>query len=257
MGGPLEGIRVVELTMAIQGPAAALYFANMGADVIKLEPPYGDASRYHRGINNTLPEGAFGSQFVAMNKGKRSVSVDLHTELGQQMVSKLLETADVFVSNYRASALTRMGLDPHGTVERFPNLVYGHANGFGPLGDDAEKAMLDGAAQARGGLASLSGQAGAPAAPPGIAVADHAGAMQLALGCVTALVARASTGRGQLVQTSSLGGQLWLQHVGAAALGHDRRAARARRVAPSQHQSALWHIHLRRWCGRVFRARAH
>ena len=73
MPGALEGIRVVELAIAIQGPAAGLYFANMGAEVIKVEPPFGDASRYHRGVNNTLPEEAPGSQFLAMNKGKRSV----------------------------------------------------------------------------------------------------------------------------------------------------------------------------------------
>ena len=77
MSGPLEGTRVVELAIAIQGPAAGLYFANMGADVIKVEPPYGDASRYHRGANNSMPEDALGTQFTAMNKGKRSMSVDL------------------------------------------------------------------------------------------------------------------------------------------------------------------------------------
>ncbi|MFP6836717.1 MAG: CoA transferase [Pseudomonadales bacterium] len=211
MSGPLEGVRVVELAIAIQGPAAGLYFANMGADVIKVEPPYGDASRHHRGVNNSTPEDAFATQFTAMNKGKRSISVDLHTELGQSMMSSLLATADVFLTNYRGSALTRMGLDLSELTLRFPNLIVGHANGFGPAGDEADKAMLDGAAQARGGLMSLCGPTDGPPMAPGVAVADHAGAMQLALGCVTALAARNAGGRGQLVQTSSLGGQLWLQ----------------------------------------------
>ena len=211
MPEPLEGLRVVELAVAIQGPAAGLYFANMGADVIKVEPPMGDASRYHRGVNNSLPQDAYGSQFIAMNKGKRSMSVDVHTPLGASVMDKLLAQSDVFVTNYRASALTRMGLDLHELTEKYPQLVVGHVNGFGPRGDDADKAMLDGAAQARGGLASLSGHPGDTPTPPGAAVADHAGAMQLALGCVTALVTRATTGRGQLVQTSSLGAQIWLQ----------------------------------------------
>jgi CoA:oxalate CoA-transferase len=211
MSGPLEGIRVVELAIAIQGPAAGLFFANMGADVIKVEPPYGDASRYHRGINNGLPDDVLGTQFTAMNKGKRSISADLHTELGRSMMSSLLATADVFLTNYRGSALTRMGLDVEELTDRFPNLVVGHANGFGPAGAEADKAMLDGAAQARGGLMSLCGSADGPPMAAGAAVADHAGAMQLALGCVTALAARSSCGRGQLVQTSSLGAQLWLQ----------------------------------------------
>jgi crotonobetainyl-CoA:carnitine CoA-transferase CaiB-like acyl-CoA transferase len=211
MPGPLEGLGVIEFATAIQGPAVGLYFANMGADVIKVEPPMGDPNRYHRGVNNTLPDEALGSQFLAMNKGKRSISLDVHTELGAAVLNKLIANADVFVSNYRASALTRMGFDLNALATRYPQLIVGHANGFGPRGKDAEKAMLDGAAQARGGLASLSGPPGVTPMPPGATIADTAGAMQLALACATALVARGITGRGQLVQTSSLGAQLWLQ----------------------------------------------
>ena len=211
MPGPLEGLRVIEFATAIQGPAVGLYFANMGADVIKVEPPMGDPNRYHRGVNNSLPADALGSQFLAMNKGKRSISLDVHTDLGKAVLDKLIAGADVFVSNYRASALTRMGFDLNAVTTRYPKLIVGHANGFGPRGNEAEKAMLDGAAQARGGLASLSGPAGATPMPPGATIADTAGAMQLALACATALVARSITGRGQLVQTSSLGAQLWLQ----------------------------------------------
>lgn len=211
MSGPLQGLTVVELATAIQGPAVGLYFANMGADVVKVEPPMGDLSRYHRGVNNALPPDAYGSQFVAMNKGKRSVQADLKTDLGEALMDRLLQRADVFVSNFRASALSRMGLDLDDLSARYPQLVVGHVNGFGPRGPDADKAMLDGAAQARGGIASMSGHLGETPTPPGVAIADHAGAMQLALACVTALHARVSTGRGQVVRTSSLGAQLWLQ----------------------------------------------
>ena len=211
MSEPLSGLRVVELATAIQGPAVGLHFANMGADVVKVEPPMGDASRYHRGVNNTLPEHTDGAQFIAMNKGKRSVVLDLHAEPGPQVMHALLANADVFLSNYRTAALARMSLDLDQLSARYPQLVIGHVNGFGPRGPDAAKAMLDGAAQARGGLVSLSGHPDATPTPPGAAVADHAGAMQLALGCVTALVTRAATGRGQVVRTSSLGAQLWLQ----------------------------------------------
>jgi crotonobetainyl-CoA:carnitine CoA-transferase CaiB-like acyl-CoA transferase len=211
MDGPLAGLKVVELAIAIQGPAAGLHFANMGAEVIKVEPPFGDASRYGKGVGSVLPDEVPGAQFIAMNKGKSSVVLDVHTELGQRAMRELLQRADVFLTNYRGAALSRMGLDLDSLNETYPRLVIGHANGFGPQGDDTDKAMLDGAAQARGGLVSLTGMAGEAPMLPGAAVADHAGAMQLALGCMTALVARTSTGRGQLVQTSSLGGQLWLQ----------------------------------------------
>ena len=175
MPGPLEGLRVVELGIAIQGPAAGLYFANMGADVIKVEPPFGDASRYHRGVNyQALPEDALCSQFLAMNKTKRSVALDLHTELGQSVMGKLLEGADVFLTNVREEALERMGLGLTDLTARHPRLVVGHVNGFGPRGDEADKAMLDGAAQARGGIVSMSGQPGAAPTPPGSAIADRA-----------------------------------------------------------------------------------
>ena len=157
MASALEGIRVVELAVAIQGPSAGLYFANMGAEVIKVEPPFGDASRHHRGANNSLPKEAFGTQFVAMNKGKRSVVLDAHTDLGQKVLQRLLATADVFITNYRSDALTRMGLDIDELVEKFPKLIIGKVNGFGPFGEDAHKAMLDGAAQARGGILSMNG----------------------------------------------------------------------------------------------------
>ncbi len=211
MDGPLAGLRVVELAIAIQGPAAGLHFANMGAEVFKVEPPFGDASRYGRGVGSVLPDEVPGAQFIAMNKGKRSVVLDVHSELGRKAMHGLLAEADVFITNYRGAALARMGLDARTLTEQYPRLVVGHANGFGPRGVDADKAMLDGAAQARGGLVSLTGRAGEMPMLPGAAVADHAGAMQLALGCMTALVARNRTGRGQIVETSSLGGQLWLQ----------------------------------------------
>ena len=211
MSGPLAGIRVVEMTTAIQGPAAGLYFANMGADVIKVEPPMGDSSRNYRGPDNPLPDDAPGPAFVAVNKGKRSITLDGHTELSTAVIRRLLADADVFLSNYRADALARMKLDLDELVTEYPGLVVGHVNGFGPLGPDADKAMLDGAAQARGGLTSMCGWPGELPTPPGAAVADTSGGMQLALACVTALVARSSTGRGQLVRTSALGAQLWLQ----------------------------------------------
>ena len=211
MPGPLANLSVVELATSIQGPAAGLHFANMGARVVKVEPPIGDPSRYHRGADNPLPDDVPAAQFLAMNRAKRSVTLDLHTELGRAVMAKLLGSADLFITNFRASALARMGLDLDELPVRYPQLVVGHVNGFGPRGPDADKAMLDGAAQARGGLASMCGRAGELPMPPGVAVADHAGAMQLALACVTALLSRAGTGRGQLVRTSSLGAQLWLQ----------------------------------------------
>jgi crotonobetainyl-CoA:carnitine CoA-transferase CaiB-like acyl-CoA transferase len=117
----------------------------------------------------------------------------------------------VFVTNYRAEALDRMSLSYDHLRRINERLIYGRVSGFGPKGKDADKAMLDGAAQARGGLAAVSGPVDGPPMPPGAAIADHSGAMQLSLGIMTALFAREQTGRGQEVNTSALGTMMWLQ----------------------------------------------
>ncbi len=209
---PLSGISVVELTIAVQGPAAGGYLRDMGAEVIKVEPPLGDASRYGRGRGNMTPVGTVGPQYVACNRGKRSVCVDLATDLGLQAVHKLLKGADVFLTNFRLAALAKLGLDYDTLHAQYPKLIYASVNGFGPLGEDADRAMLDGAAVARGGLVAMTGPADAAPHVPGGIVADTTGAMQLALGTVTALLGRERNGgQGQLMQTSGLGSQLWLQ----------------------------------------------
>ena len=211
MPEPLTGVRVVEMAMAIQGPAAALYLSDMGADVVKIEAPAGDASRFVRGVHNREPMVAFGPQFAAANRGKRSVALDVKWEPGRAAIGRLIERADVFVSNYREAALARLGLDYETLRRRNPRLIYAIATGFGPEGPDAGKAMVDGAGQARAGLVHVTGAPGGAQAMPGAALADTAGAMQLALGILTALIARERHGVGQRVDVSSYGGQIWLQ----------------------------------------------
>ncbi len=211
MAAPLEGIRVVEMTVAIQGPAAGMYLADMGADVIKIEPPVGDSNRYHRGTGDALAPGALSSQFTAMNRGKRSLPIDVHHPLGQKALAGLIASADVFLTNYREDALERMGVDYATLHARHPRLIYASVTGWGRQGPDAAKSMLDGAAQARGGIVSMIGSPDGPPTLPGVPLADTAGAMQFALGIMTALFARERHGVGQRVETSALGAQLWLQ----------------------------------------------
>jgi len=122
-----------------------------------LLPPEGDPARFHRGVHNDLPQEALGSQFVASNRGKRSITIDAHSEAGAEVLRTLVAQADVFVSNYREVALERMGLGYERLRALNPRLVYAVVNGFGPLGPEADKKMVDGAAQARGGLASVTG----------------------------------------------------------------------------------------------------
>ena len=211
MSEPLEGFTVVELASAVQGPAAGLYLRDMGAELLKVEPPIGDSSRHGRNRNNETPEGTYGPQFVAVNRGKRSLSIDLTTALGKKALHRLLEQADVLLTNYRMPALKKLGFDYETLHSIYPDLIYANVNGFGPEGPDADKAMLDGAAVARGGMLSLTGKKGELPVLLGSVVGDTGGAMQLALGVLTALLARERHGGGQKVSVSGLGAQLWFQ----------------------------------------------
>ena len=207
----LEGIRVVELSIAVQGPAAGGYLSDMGADVIKVEPPMGDANRWYRGNHNELPPESVGTQFIGASHGKRSVCVDIHTEIGLELVDKLVDTADVFLSNYREPALERIGMGYERLSARNPGLVYATANGFGPDGPARENRMSDQYSQARSGISGITGTSDDPQLIPGAIIADTGGAMALAMGILTALVARQSDGVGQKVQTSSYGAMIWMQ----------------------------------------------
>jgi crotonobetainyl-CoA:carnitine CoA-transferase CaiB-like acyl-CoA transferase len=211
MPEPLDGITVIEMTIAVQGPAAGLYLRDMGAQVIKVEPPLGDPSRYTRGRQNETPDGTMAPQYVAVNRGKRSICIDLKTDSGANVIRSLLATADVFLTNYREAALQTLNLGYEQLHQQFPNLIYASVNGFGPKGRDADKAMLDGVAAARSGLVHHTGYPDREPSVAGAILIDTAGAMQLALGVVTALLSRERHGIGQRVQTSALGAALWLQ----------------------------------------------
>jgi crotonobetainyl-CoA:carnitine CoA-transferase CaiB-like acyl-CoA transferase len=221
---PLEGLRVVELSTGVLGPLAGVYLSDMGADVIKVEPPEGDLARYVRGRDNDTPPDTPGPLWLMGNRGKRSVRVDARGPLGHEVLLRLIDTADVLLTNFRPEALGALGLDEASLRPRNPRLVYASGTGWGPLGSDADRMMVDGAGQARGGLCSLNGAAGEAPSLVGALVADTAGAMQLALGVVTALLARERHHVGQRVDASALGGQLWLQSwelTHASITGHD------------------------------------
>ena len=210
----LSGIRVLEVSTAIQGPAAGQFLADLGAEVIKIEPPMGDSARYigRADVTRDAANAAdAGSQFIAVNRGKQSVCLDAHSPRGRAVLHRLATQADVFLSNYRAPALKRMQLDAPTLTAMNPQLIYAGVSGFGPLGADADKAMVDSAAQARGGLLFMTGPPNERPTLPGATLADTAGAMTLALGVVCALLDRERTGRVRRVDTSALAAQLWLQ----------------------------------------------
>src|SRR5207244_2653398 len=148
---------------------------------------------------------------LAHNRGKRSITLNLKTEAGREVVRRLLPSVDVMVHNFRPGAMERLGLGYDDVRELNPRLIYGHASGWGSKGPKAKHPAFDIAAQARSGLMAMTGEDDGGPLPAGVAIADYIGAMNLALAVVAALHARDVTGAGQLVETSLFGSQIAAQ----------------------------------------------
>jgi crotonobetainyl-CoA:carnitine CoA-transferase CaiB-like acyl-CoA transferase len=200
----LEGVRVVELTAWVAGPAAGGVLADWGADVVKVEPVTGDPQRSIFGAVGAREQTSV-PPFELDNRGKRSLVLDLRSATGQEAMERLLERADVFITNVRVAALTRLGLDPTAVRERHPSIVYGIITGYGLEGPDAHRPGYDvGAFWARSTLAASVVPPGEM--PPAIrsGLGDHVTGMTLAGGVCGALFDRQRTGNGHLVATSLL-----------------------------------------------------
>ena len=188
----LKGIKVVEFVHMVMGPAAGLVLADLGADVIKVEPaPDGD---------NTRRLGGSGSGFFAMmNRNKRSIAVDLKSAEGMALVKRLLADADALVENFRPGAMEKLGLGPAEVAKLNPKLVYCSCKGFLP-GPYDHRVALDEVVQMMGGLAYMTGLVGRPLRA-GSSVNDIMGGMFAAIGILAALNERHTTGRGRHIQS--------------------------------------------------------
>lgn len=198
--GPLEGIRVLDLTIAQQGPYATMLLADMGADVIKIERPgFGEVGR----VLGTDRRTGFSAYFLAINRGKRSVTVDIQQPKGRDLVLRLARECDVIAHNFRGGVMERLGLGYEALHRANPRIIYAQATAFGTRGPYAAKPGNDILAQAMSGLMSVTGDTDAPV-PAGCAAADHISALTMTVGILAALIAREKTGRGQRVDTSLL-----------------------------------------------------
>ncbi len=197
MTSALDGLRVLDLTQVMAGPFCSMLLCDMGADVIKVEPPAGDSTRrMPGGVGTDSPS------FNAVNRGKRGIVVDLKQPAGRDAVHRLATVSDVLVENYRPGVLEKFGLDYAGLSQRYPRLVYASISGYGQTGPSAGKGGFDLVAQGVSGLMSVTGEAGRPPVKAGIPVTDLGAALFAVAGILSALLARARTGRGQLVDTS-------------------------------------------------------
>jgi crotonobetainyl-CoA:carnitine CoA-transferase CaiB-like acyl-CoA transferase len=204
---PLDGLRVVDVSAIIAGPMATAFLATYGANVVKLEPLEGDALRSYP---STLPGQS--RYFLGVNRGKRSLAVDLKRPEGLAVARRLLRAADVFVESFRPGVAGRLGLDYRALGADNPRLVYASLSAFGQSGPLAERPGLDPVVQCYGALASEQGapDGGLPVLVRGSLVDYHTGAL-LTSGILLALLARARTGVGQRVETSLLDGVLAMQ----------------------------------------------
>ena len=188
MAGPVEGINVVELGVWVAGPAAGGILADWGAEVVKIEPPRGDAARmFGRMLGCDL---GVNPPFEMDNRSKRSVVLDLTTEEGRTAALELLSDADVFLTNVRPAALQRLGLDFETVTARNARLVYGLITGYGESGPDADRAAYDVAAfWSRAGVAHLLIRPGGTPPFQRGGMGDHLAGMTLAAAVCAALIA--------------------------------------------------------------------
>jgi len=212
MATALEGVRVVDLTQVMAGPFCTMILADLGADVIKVEPPAGDLSRSMGGERLRML-GDDRAPFLALNRNKRSVVLDLKQAGDLRRLLSLVRSADVLVENFRPGVAARLGIG-YGTLSAIqPRLVYASISGFGQTGPYADRPGFDLIAQGMSGVMSVTGAAGGDPVKCGVPVSDLAAGLYAATAILAALAARHRTGAGQHVETSlfeaALGLSVW------------------------------------------------
>jgi crotonobetainyl-CoA:carnitine CoA-transferase CaiB-like acyl-CoA transferase len=206
--GALDGIRVLDAGLLVQGPQCAMCLAEMGAEVIKVElPGFGDQSRWIP----LSPEDMRFPYFEGCNRGKRSVTIDMRQPAGKDVMVRLVQSADVLITNFKSGTMDEWGLGYEELREVNPRLIYATGSTFGTEGPGAGREGADLAGQAAGGLISTTGVTGGDPTPVGVTIADHIASQNMTSGILAALFARERTGRGQRVDVSLLGGQIYAQ----------------------------------------------
>ena len=202
--GPLEGVRVLDLSWVLAGPYCTMVLADLGADVVKCErPPFGDVAR----TTGPLIEGESG-YFFSVNRGKRSIAIDLKQDAGRELLLRLVPEFDVLVENFRPGTLERLGLGYERLAQVHPGLVYAAISGYGQTGPLRDRPALDVVVQGAGGVMSVTGEPGGPPVRPGLSLGDIAGGLFGVIGVLAALRERERSGLGQLVDISMLDCQL-------------------------------------------------
>jgi crotonobetainyl-CoA:carnitine CoA-transferase CaiB-like acyl-CoA transferase len=217
--GPLAGLRVIDLSTVLAGPYATMILADLGADVVKVEPPEGDATRGWGPpwVGDPGQGTRTAAYYLAVNRNKRSIRVDLRTPAGADVLRRLLATGDVLVDNLRPGSLDRLGFDDATLADINPGLIHLAISGYGRTGPAADRPGYDFVIQAVGGLMSITGDADADGGRPlkvGVAISDVVTGLYAAIGILGGLIARdgstarGGSGAGQRIDVSLLGSTL-------------------------------------------------
>jgi crotonobetainyl-CoA:carnitine CoA-transferase CaiB-like acyl-CoA transferase len=209
MSGPLSGVVIADFAQLAQGPFATQILGDLGADIIKIEPPKGDWMRYFA-YGNLYPAGESVS-YLAFNRNKRSITLNLKIPKGVEVAKRLVTKADVVVENFRPGVMERLGLGYDTLSQLNPRLIYCASSGFGPSGPYAKRAGQDLLIQAMTGFLSLNGRQGEPPVPAAVGVADLVTGLHIVYGVIAALYSREQTGQGQRVDACLLNSLLGLQ----------------------------------------------
>ncbi len=200
MPGPLDGIKVLDLTRVLAGPYATMLLGDLGAEVIKIEQPgTGDESRNFGPFKN-----GFSLYFMSVNRGKQSVTLNLKTERGQAIFKQLLEQTDILVENFRPGTMQKLGLDYDTLKVEQPSLIYAACSGFGQTGPYAQQGAYDMIIQGMGGIISITGEPDGPPVRVGTSISDITAALFTTIGVLSALHHRNLTGNGQFVDVAML-----------------------------------------------------
>ena len=200
MAGPLKGIRVLDLTRILAGPYATMILRDLGAEVIKIEQPgVGDEARDFGPFKND-----FSLYFMSVNRGKKSITLNLKSPRGKELFLELVKGSDILVENFRPGTMEKLGLDYESLKTHHPSLLYAACSGFGQTGPYATRGAYDMIIQGMGGIISITGEPDRPPVRVGTSIGDITSALFTAIGILSALRHRDQTGEGQLIDVGML-----------------------------------------------------
>ena len=231
MPGPLESVRVLDLTRVLAGPFSSMILGDLGAEIIKIEAPGSGDDTRQWGPPFIEGESAY---FLSINRGKRSITLDLKTAEGRQIIYELAKKCDVLIENFRPGVTERLKVDYPSIARINPKLIYCSITSFGPAGPYRDRPAYDLVIQGMGGIMGVTGEPNQQPIRVGVAISDIAGAMYATIAILAALVAREKTSKGQFIDISLLDSTIsWMTYMAGYYFGTGRNPAKMGSAHPT------------------------